>query len=110
MVTIVQFAFGALLVVLAVGLLAVPGLVVGGIVGLLLRRFARPSPRATRTVVIVWVVVCLLATVFGSMQVETQPRTDPLDPLVEGFLVLLGLASAAGGGYGLRRCASPLAP
>ncbi len=101
MITIVQIAFGILMAIAALGLLAVPGFLVGGAVGLLLGRPTGPSKGAISKAIAVWVILCLAATAAAVVQTEGASTHDSLDPLAELFFVMVGVGSALGGGCGL---------
>ena len=102
-VTIAQIGLGIVLGVIALALLAVPGFLVGGSVALLLGRLTRFSKGRVRLAVVIWAVLCLAITGFAIVQVEGASKPDALASLAELFFILLGVGTAAGGGYGLYR-------
>ena len=105
--TAVQMAFGVVLALLGVLLLALPGLAVGGAIGLLVRRFAQPSRRLVWQSVGAWVFICLATTLAVGYLVGAEPTSNALAPLAVLFIAMLGVGSAAGGACGLYAVLSP---
>ena len=102
MIAILEIVSGVLLLLLTAAVLALPGFLVAGALGLLVRRIAKLTSRRTWIAVTLWVLLCAAGAAACVASLARTSHPDPLDPLAELFYVLLGISSAVGGARALR--------
>jgi O-antigen/teichoic acid export membrane protein len=102
-----EFLAQALLVVviggMALALCAIPGFLVGGALGLVVRRIHLPGPRIRWSAVCLWALLCAAGTVLIILPTETDPTPNAFDAFGVLVVAFLGVASAAGGSFALYR-------
>ena len=102
-----QVLLGVVIGGMTLAVCAVPGFLVGGALGLLVRRIHQPGSRIRWGAVCLWALLCAAGTVLIILPTETNPTPNAFDALGELIVTFLGVASAAGGCFALYRTLHP---